>query len=1110
MTGTASEAPAGLVGQARAAEARKDWHLAVERWGECLKRFPNDPSAWNWRNRRASVLRAAGRLAEAEQEYCAIALARPKAPAGLVGQAKVALDRRDWTTSIAHWDECIRRFEADPAVQSWRVARANCVLEDGRLSEAEDELRALAAALPDDPDPLIGLARIAEIRKDWAAVIELMDRCLAQFAAHDSSLQWRAKRAISLQRLRDWPAALAAWEPLIAQPEMRRRALLGRAQCLLEWFGPSERAAHAIEEALDNFPNDRQGLTLHARLATERMEHRLAMTRWALLVERHPNEMMYYRNSVEAACRCGDPAFAISLIEKAPSGLAESVKFKCGVRLHYYRRYRATAQGLSIVEELDPTAIDVTSAVYVCQFLADLGLFQEMERFAKEVLIQFPTDKALLGHYLEATCLGSGTEKFEAEKARRLSVLPETIAASVLSRLRPAWLTTHEAKRVIDWIMASFRNEAKKANQLLGVAFHPDPETLAYLAERLGDEDDIAYRLFGRLLLAAVRDQHRIARANLGGVSWPRFEEELVSLRRDTRDLLAGAEAQRLPRRFLETAVRLERACERSRTAWLSTGESWFEAASLAAWLTKRIADGTPTSVIRLGDGEGNFLPYSAKDAAFQAEDQRQIQQIWWGAPKLSEAEAADLASQLEASIRRADAVGVPPLKRLLKDLNNPSIDSTQNCRGLCSAIEFVERQPEAESKNRLLLSLHLHSDLDRWDLFRQIFAPVSSVSVISCLDLSRLLAERFGVGIRTWYRIPPEFRYRSILTEPGYQPERPFYPDLFEEIMADVTPRPGELFLVAAGFLGKILCDRIRERGGIGFDIGSQPDSWMGRATRFYTGAALEFDSASSLIEGQPFADRFDAQTISHAEPCRSDRTRRTNLTGRFDALFEPPNPTLPEYALRVIGHPRCGSTYVAVVLSTLGLHIGHERPAADGLCSWIHAVEDLDPPFEARWLPPRAFRGTMAYVRDPATAIPSIMLENTNAATFDFRRFHIARATGVDIAQRRDPLERALDSYMCWTDIVERQRPLLTMRVERLLEDVAAHSEAFETLGLRIEPAAMAKAAGVPRNVNTSQRRFALAKPLIEAGRYDALPADLRDRLARFCERYDYALPK
>ena len=1064
--------PIGFVGQARVAQAQKNWILAIERWDECLRNFPGEAGLMSWHQSRAGALKAAGRLVEAEDAYRFLATSWSDNPTGHIGQARVAQERRDWATAAALWDACIARFPADAAISSWRMARANCYVKIGRLSEAKDEFRVLATASANRAVALAELARVAEARKDW-------------------------------------PAALEAWDKLVGIPEVRQRALAGRANCIVEMFGPSERAERAVEEALAGDPDDPTALSLHARLAMRSSDYRLAMARWTSFAERHPNKIMPYRHCVEAAYRSGDPEFATSLIDRAPPDLANSTAFKCGVRLPYHRRRGETGLGLAIVKEIDGSVIDSASAGFVCMYLNETGLFEETERFGREILKRFPADKSLIELYLAATRLGSGATEFEAEKRRLLLNLPEAVAAPILSKLQPAWLTTEDAKRVIDWMLASPMSDARKANQLLGIAFHPDPETLSYLAGRLGGEGDVAFRLFGRLLLAAVRDQHRIARANVGGVALTQFEGELASLRRDTSELLASPAARQLPRRLLETAAQLDLAGSRSRSAWCFTGESWYEAATLAAWLAGRIAEGKPTSVIRLGDGEGNFLPYTAEDAVFQADDQRHIQHTWWGAAKLSAVDAADLASRLEASIRRADAVGVPPLKRLLKDLNNPTIDGTPNCRGLISAIEYVARQSEEESKNRILVSLHLHSDLDRWDLFRQVFAPVSSVSVVSCLDLSRLLAERFGVGVRCWFRIPPEHRYRALLAEPGYEPERPFYPDLFKEIMAQVAPQPGELFLVAAGFLGKLICDRIRERGGIGFDIGSQADSWMGYATRFYTGAALEFDAASSLIEGQPFPDRFDMTKISKAEPCRSDQVRRTNLTGRFDALLDRPTPESPNYALRVIGHPRCGSTYVAVVLSALGMQIGHELPSANGLSSWIHAVEDRNPPYEAFWLPSRLFRGTMGYVRDPATALPSIMLENTIAASWAFRRFHIARELGIDIALRRDPFERAVESYLCWTEIVERQQPIITLRVERLLEDVAAHAAAFEALGLRVEPAALVQAATVPRNMNDSHKKFALEKPKIEMGRVASLPTELRDGLTRFCERYAYPIP-
>jgi tetratricopeptide (TPR) repeat protein len=1101
-------APNGFAGQAAVAQARKEWDLAIERWDACVRRFPGHRNVPSWCEAWASALFAAGRLADAEGAYRRVAQDRPEAPAGLVGQAKVAETRLDWQAAVARWEECLRRFPDDPAASAWRVARARGLVEDGRLAEAEEAYRAVAAGSPDDPTGLAGLAHVARARGDWAAATVRLDECLAAFPDHPSVTHWRATRARSLERLESWAAALAAWTAARAAGDPR--AVIGQARCLLETFGPSPDAERVIDDALRAYPNDKLVLRLYARLARERADYREAMARWTVFARQHPQMIEPYLGCIDAAFRCGDAQGAASLIDTAPPELAATMAFRANVQLQFYRRFNQTDRGLAIVREIDPSTIDRPSANSVCQYLYDAGLFEDMEDFAGQVLPRFPSDRELIGNYLRATRLGSGAARFEAEKARLLSLLPESATPVILSWLQPAWLTVEEAKRVIDCTIASHISDAKKTNRLVAIAFHPDPQALSHLARRLGSEGDAAFRIFGRLLLAEVRDQRRIALANLGGGSWAEFGEEAASLRRDTADLLVAPDADRLARRFLETAARLQRACERSRAAWIATGESWYEAASLVAWLSGRIAAGEPTSLIRLGDGEGNFLPYAAEDAKFQAEDQRLIQEVWWGVEMLSPAHAVELGSRLQTAIRRADAVGLPPIKRLLMHLNHPLDNSTANCRGLCAAVAFVERQPAAAAKRQILSSLHLHADLDRWDLFRQILAPVSSVSVISCLDLSHLLAERFGVGVRRWFRIPPEYRYRALLAEPGYEPERPFYPDLFAEMMAEVAPLPGELFLVAAGFLGKILCDRIRERGGIGFDIGSVADSWMGYATRFYTGAALEFDPASSLIEGQPFADRFDMRAISRAEPCRSDRARRSNLTDRFGALFEAAA-TIAEpssYALRIVGHPRCGSVYLTVVLSRLGMQIGHERPSAHGVCSWIHAVEDLNPPFDTTWLPASAFRGMMAYVRDPAAALPSIILEDTGAAaSFAFRRFHIARALGVDIAMRRDPLERAVESYLSWMEIIERQKPLLTLRVERLIDDVAANADIFERLGLPVDFAAVADAATIPSNLNPSREKFNLDKPVIEAGRYAALPAALGDGLGRFCERYGYA---
>jgi hypothetical protein len=55
-----------------------------------------------------------------------------------------------------------------------------------------------------------------------------------------------------------------------------------------------------------------------------------------------------------------------------------------------------------------------------------------------------------------------------------------------------------------------------------------------------------------------------------------------------------------------------------------------------------------------------------------------------------------------------------------------------------------------------------------------------------------------------------------------------------FKEVCEELTVNyRGELFLVAAGFLGKFYCDLIKSRGGIAIDVGSIVDYWLGHDTR-------------------------------------------------------------------------------------------------------------------------------------------------------------------------------------------------------------------------------------------------------------------------------------
>lgn len=251
---------------------------------------------------------------------------------------------------------------------------------------------------------------------------------------------------------------------------------------------------------------------------------------------------------------------------------------------------------------------------------------------------------------------------------------------------------------------------------------------------------------------------------------------------------------------------------------------------------------GRPLSLIRLGDGEGNFLPYPAGQEAHAGPDRDATQRIWWGKARLEGVAADAMTAALAHAVRNADVVGVPDLSRLCYGLPLPTppflFHSWHDYRGLLTILDHLGRQGGRDGGGALfapeqtITSCHIHADLAAWGQYERLFAAVGRVSLITCHPaLPDALARRFGVAIGQVHRIPHEARYAAQF---GYADAGEHYPDAFRELERTLAVRaPGEVFLVAAGFLGKMYCDWIKERGGIALDVGSVVDHWCGFATR-------------------------------------------------------------------------------------------------------------------------------------------------------------------------------------------------------------------------------------------------------------------------------------
>lgn len=965
------------------------------------------------------------------------------------------------------------------------------------------------------PDGYVGAARIEAKQGNWRRAASLWAACLQRFPQDDKSRVWRRNHAIALERSGELQDAASVWGGLARDDEQDARGFLGYARCMLGLTGPTPAVDSLFADVVRRFPANRAALKGYAQIAVEAKEPQRGLERWKRCIETYPDDIEAYVGLVRCASECGSRSAAQQAMDQTPKELATTDAYLARVTVEYCRLFHDIDRGNSLVRELDFGALELESALSVGRFLAQTHQYPTALELLESNFERFFPSKEFIVRYLLSFYHCASPEEFHERKTRLVGQLPTDAAVAILNRLPASCLTPRELKHCIDYAM-NLKSTSQMEKILRRCLFYQDFDTLAYLKPRVQTSDNPLKEMSVALLTAKLESFRMLRMGNLGRTTWDDINRISHNLSRDVSLKLRRQQQESSPKSRPTDLIDVLRLVDElgSRGARLNSAECYSDAAAVAAWLVKRIRARKPTSMIRLGDGEGMFLPYPEHYSACQSSDQHEVQRVWWSGAPLGEQEIHCLMEELSTAIRNANAVGVPTMARCLAHIDGPVIPESKNARGILSVLHYMARGQGSVSNQSLLVSCHVHSDLENWDLYQPIFAEVSKVSVISCHNLERYLALHYGIAIEAWYQTPHENRFRNMFPRNGEDDDVAFYPDIFRSIEAKIRPTPGDVYLVAAGFLGKLLCERIRERGGIALDIGSIADYWMGFPTRIHPRMGITFDIASSLIEGQPFVDHFDGRGISSNTPCRSDVRRRSNLTGKFDRLFESDvkENEYPVLDFLILGHPRCGSRYVTEVFRRLGWAVGHENLGPNGICSWILATDDLTPPFEGSYVSERCYRATLAYVRNPIHAIPSIMLENAGIAgghgtqSFAFRRFHIFRHLGIDIAARQDPVERAVESYLCWMKMVNMRKPMLYMRVEHLIDDMARYSGMLASIGLELDESKLDFARLVPQDVNSSIEMHGWNKPQIELPRMREISNELRNGLNDFSDKHGY----
>jgi|GEM_PF-2341065 len=297
----------------------------------------------------------------------------------------------------------------------------------------------------------------------------------------------------------------------------------------------------------------------------------------------------------------------------------------------------------------------------------------------------------------------------------------------------------------------------------------------------------------------------------------------------------SGSEHFRFHTDLLAGHARFALAANRSAVLAAATAReaspSWLSTPDVLDSLRAAVAARRPYSLIRLGDGEGRFLAYmdpATRRSLSEHDARTMVHSIWhnWFGEALATANPYDIARLNAATIRSiecADIIGLPAAARLTKD--NLHFGYLAYLDGLIANI--VQANPQCHLTDAFV-SIQLHQ---LSPFLHDILTDAPFLGVIGPHDgLASRLASHHRIAATKTYLVPGERRLPThLLSGTGRH-----FPDRYMAILRELTiPQPGSIFLVAAGLLGKVYCNRVRELGGIAIDIGSVADAWMGYDTR-------------------------------------------------------------------------------------------------------------------------------------------------------------------------------------------------------------------------------------------------------------------------------------
>lgn len=221
------------------------------------------------------------------------------------------------------------------------------------------------------------------------------------------------------------------------------------------------------------------------------------------------------------------------------------------------------------------------------------------------------------------------------------------------------------------------------------------------------------------------------------------------------------------------------------------------------------ISEARPFSLIRFNDGEAAIMG-ARRDVPDESVEF--VLNFWWKQKVLDWEQIEWLRDELIKSANSANVLGFFD-SSLHPDVQEKFLLSGKFLRKYCQL-----NLPESFVSPEVALDWHDQN------LIASFVNGLSLVTLLTSRDIAPQFASKFNVETVIWLPIPTEAAYAK-----DYQLCYSHYPKRMEALIDCIQPlKPGHLFLVGAGVLGKIYCRIIKERGGIAIDLGSVFEQWI------------------------------------------------------------------------------------------------------------------------------------------------------------------------------------------------------------------------------------------------------------------------------------------